>query len=256
MFPCSIGGLSCGGDDEAGSSDAPFGYLPIDAPIAIELSTDLESDQWQALEDRLLAGPLSPESVGDTLDLGPIPPPTSLEGFLRQATAFTGLSYDEHVEPLLGGELALAQIVSGDEDEDEAGYLAALDTGDGELARMVLEELELTEQGEHEGAAIFADESGYSQVAVDGDVLVLVAGMSPRVLARPRFRRLPWPPRSTASARGPVSKPRHSMRGTSTRKRCSASARISARYVSSRSRSRARARRRSPRSHGSPRSKR
>ena len=163
----------CGDDDEAGD-EGPLGYLPADAAVVLELSTDLESEQWQALEQQLLAGPLSPESVGDSLDLGPLPPPTSLDGFLRQAAAFTGLSWDDQIEPLLGGDRVVAQVL---EAVDEAQFVAALDTGDEDLARSVLEELELTEQDEHEGAAIFADESGTSQVALDGDVLVVTVGI-------------------------------------------------------------------------------
>lgn len=168
----TLGG--CGGDEEA-ASDAPVGYVPADSPALISLSTDLESEDWQALEDKLLAGPLSPESVGESLDLGPIPPPTSLEGFLRQLSALGGLDYDEDVEPLLGGSLVLA---AGPEtlSTDAESFVAVLGTGDGEVLRGVLESLELREAAEYEGAAIYTDESGFTQVAVDGDTLVFADG--------------------------------------------------------------------------------
>ena len=166
----------CGDDGEAGSgSAAPVGYVPADTPALIEITTDLESEQWQALEEQLLAGPLSPESLGETLELGALPPPTDLEGFIRQLSAFAGLDYDEDVEPLLGGSLVLAagpEAVGGEEDS----VVAALGGVDDEVLEGVLTALELSEQAEYEGASVYADESGFTQFAVDGDVIVYATG--------------------------------------------------------------------------------
>lgn len=179
MATASLAVAACGGGESAGGSlDTALRYLPADASQVIVASTDLDDDQWQALGSQLQRGELAPEpdiDLDDQPEEDAEPPPESIEDLLREDLAHEDISYDDEVKPLLGGDLVLGILGAPGVALDDLGegFVAALDTGDGEATRSLLEALGLREQGETSGAAVFGDAGDEAFVALDGDVLVV-----------------------------------------------------------------------------------
>lgn len=161
---------SCGGGGDGSDGDAldlALSYLPADATAVLVVSTDLGSEQYQR-GGELLVSRLLGEGQEDA-------DPGDVEELVRRAVdSSTELSYDVEIAPLLGNP-----VVFGTSDpegllfEGEPDGILALDTGDGEKLRDVIEGFpELEPAGEELGAELFSDESGLVWIAVDGDVLV------------------------------------------------------------------------------------
>ena len=116
-------------DDSSSSGDVndALAYMPAESALVAVIDTEIDGDQVQAFEDTL------GESLLDTSDI---------ESTLEEAAASTGLSYEDDVEPLLGGPLVIAA-------EEEAlfggevapGVVAALALDDEDAARDVLEKI-------------------------------------------------------------------------------------------------------------------
>lgn len=146
----------CGGSDDADSPlDEALGYLPADAPLALIVSTDLESQQFEDAED-----------TARGLPFGPI-----LLQQLQQRLEGGDVDFEQDIEPLLGNEAVVGiaeprSLLA----EDVEGFVAALKTEDADkledLARDGTEEA-----GEAEGAALYRDDDTF--LAVDDDVLVI-----------------------------------------------------------------------------------
>ena len=135
----------CGGSDDADSPlDEALGYLPEDAPLALIVSTDLESEQFEDAED-----------TARGLPFGPI-----LLRQLQQELEGGDVDFEEDIAPLLGNEgvVGIAEPRSLLA-EDVEGFVAALQTEDGDkledLARNGTEEA-----GEAEGADLYRDDDG------------------------------------------------------------------------------------------------
>lgn len=147
----------CGGDSDADSPlDEALGYLPDDAPLAVIVSTDLESDSFQAGEEavrNLPFGPLFIQQFEQQLEGGEV-------------------DFEEDVRPLLGND---AVIGVGDPRallaDDVEGFVAALQTRDGDKLRELLDR-ETEEIGEAEGATLYEGDDE-TVAAVKDDVLIL-----------------------------------------------------------------------------------
>ncbi len=158
------GGGASGGTDSLGDS---LGYLPDDAPLVAVLSTDLDSDHYAALDDKL-----------DTIGV-----PGGVEDRLREAVeeeteaGAEPLSYEEDVRPLLGEDLVVgvtgaAALASGE------GLVAAIEVGDSDKLAALLESpyFELRRDGEAEGADLYRPEDSdedSTAVALDDETLVV-----------------------------------------------------------------------------------
>ena len=151
----------CGGDDDSsGPLDAGLAYLPADSPFAVAIDTDLEGDQYKALDSILGRFPFGDKTVkeliGDHL-----------------ADAASGVTCEQAGEALLGtpfvvGALDVASFV-GDEQNDD--FVAALETDDEDALDNLVDESGAKETGETAGATKYED--GGTIFAVDGAMVVL-----------------------------------------------------------------------------------
>lgn len=175
----AVGGLAIAGCGDEESSSASLAnvlsYFPADAGSVTVVSTDLESDQVEALDEtvgRRLLGERLEVILQSLIEEGDEPEDGAEDG--------EEVSFDDDVEPLLGGPLAVgtrhpsglaAGVVTGAPDSE---FLAVLETRDGDRARAVVQELlGLERAGEHNGATLY-EEAGDPRplVAVDGDTLL------------------------------------------------------------------------------------
>ena len=151
---------ACGGGAPAGGLGDTLGYFPAEAGLVVAVSTDLDDEQFEVLENELTR-PLFGQSV-DTL--------------LRLGADQAGLSYEDDVEPLLGRELLVgtqARELGGDEDP---GLTVVFQATDGERLRETLGRLGAQEVGEEDGATFYVVPIVDVALALDGDVLVAARG--------------------------------------------------------------------------------
>lgn len=159
---------SCGEEDSGSPLDEALGYLPADAAVAIAISTDLESEQYQNLDNALQRF-----GVVGGLD-------TAVGGALE----YSDVSFSSEIEPLLGDELVvgLSDVPSGlivpEGESSNLAFTAAMRTADGAAVEELLTgpgELKVIE--EVAGATVYGYEgeegSPAPQVAVEGDVVVV-----------------------------------------------------------------------------------
>lgn len=157
LVPVALALAGCGQDGAPAGGDG-LGYVPRDTPLVAVVSTDLDSDDWRALDGRV---------VRPNADAG-------IEELLRGFVEDTPLSWEDDVEPLLGGDLVVGQVEGTPlPGERDASSVLALDTGDGDRLRRVLGKLAVRRVGEHRGAALYGEDADDVWAAVDGDVLLL-----------------------------------------------------------------------------------
>ena len=146
----------CGGDDGADSPlDDALGYLPADAPLVLMLSTDLESDQYEAADamvDKVPLGRLLLDRLKDEVEGGDV-------------------DFEEDIQPLLGNDAVLGVPTPRELLADDVGFVGALKTEDGDrLEDLIAEDSEKI--GDEGDATLYRADDG-DVAAVDGDVLVV-----------------------------------------------------------------------------------
>jgi hypothetical protein len=121
----------CGADDGPGASDA-VALAPRDTVALIELQSDLDSEQWQAVQALLDRFPDGDKVLGE----------------LTETLAAEGLSLEEDVDPALGERLVVVVRLRGEQEPDVVA-LTQPDDG-GKLRRLVAradDELDLRDVG-------------------------------------------------------------------------------------------------------------
>ena len=159
----SLAIAGCGGDDggEASSPlDAGLGYLPEDAPLVITINTDVDGEQFQALE-----------SIARKFPFG-----GQLRGQLLEELEIGGSDFEENVEPILGNEFVVGatDVVSIVDDAEDSDFVAAIQAQDADALERLVEGEGAERQGESSGADLYEDSDG-DTFAIEDDVLV-VAG--------------------------------------------------------------------------------
>jgi Protein of unknown function (DUF3352) len=153
------GAAGCGGDDGSGGVGSALSYVPAETPFAVAIDTDLEGDQYQALDSILNRFP-----GADTIK-------ALLESQLSMGQE--GVDFDEDLKPLLGepAVISATDVSSFLSDSDESGFVAALEVSDTDALDSLIEKTKAQERGEVAGATVYQDEDTF--FAVDGDVVVL-----------------------------------------------------------------------------------
>jgi hypothetical protein len=145
----------CGGDESGSPLDTALSYLPRDAVFAAALDTDVDGDQYRALNSLLdefaFAGQVREQ----------------LQEQLRQAS---GGRFDEDVRPLLGNP-AVVGVTQAPEEEVEP--VLAMQTADEEKLNQLVERRDARELGEAAGATLYQE--GETFFAVEGDVIVFAS---------------------------------------------------------------------------------
>jgi hypothetical protein len=164
---CAAAFVGCGGgNDPAERLDDTLGYFPANAGVVAVARADLDDEQFERFDRRFVR----PDVQG------------GLEGLLKAFAADQGLSYEDDIEPLLGGELVVGtQSDEGLLAEGDPELVGALRVPDPEDLRRLLEKLGLEEAGEAHGADLY-EGFDFVHVALEGDVLVVAR--TPETLER------------------------------------------------------------------------
>ncbi len=152
----------CGGDDGSGGPlESALAYVPPNTPFAIAIDTDLDGDQYKAVDEILGRFP-GGDSIGRSLQ-------EEIEG------SSEGLSYEEDVRPLLGNPFVVsatdpASFLGDSEDED---FVAAIQVEDKDALDGLIEKTDPQERGEVSGATVYEDDGTF--FAVEDEVVVFGA---------------------------------------------------------------------------------
>lgn len=145
----------CGGESgEPHELDGTLGYFPADASIVVVVTTDLDGDQLERLDRKIVR----PESGGE-----------SIEDLMRGLAEELQLSWEDDIKPLLGNPL-----VAGTQSSVElAGISAALRVPDEQKLRDVVEKIPgATREGEANGADLYEAEAGIA-LAIEDDFFIV-----------------------------------------------------------------------------------
>ena len=120
---------ACGGDDEATTSlDSALSYLPKESPFAVAIDTNLDDDQYKAVDSILGRFPIDTPSVKE---------------LLREELTGDGsqVDFEQDVEPILGnpfviGATDVASFLDSAETQD---FVAALEAKDKEALDNLIE---------------------------------------------------------------------------------------------------------------------
>ena len=147
----------CGGDDSGSPLGTALSYLPPDAPFAMVIETDVESDQYGQVRDLIRKFPFGGQA----------------ESQLKQQLERTGANYEDDIRPLLGNPavIGIADVRSITSGSGDPPFVAAVQVEDEDTLNRLIEEGSLRESGEESGATIY--ESDGNLLAVEGDVVVL-----------------------------------------------------------------------------------
>ena len=150
---CLLAG--CGSGDSAAPLDASLSYVPKSTPFAVAIDTDLEGEQWRAVDSVLKRFPLgldAEEALGSFLDE-------------------QGVSFGRDVKPVLGNPFVVSassaeSFVNGGGDR----FVAAIKVDDQDKLDALIERTGARESGEAAGATLYED--GDTVFAVDDGVVV------------------------------------------------------------------------------------
>jgi hypothetical protein len=151
----------CGGDSESGSPfDSALSYLPKNAPFAVAIDTDLEGDQYQALDSLLKKFPFS----GQIKD--------SLRQELEQGS---NVDFDDDVKPLLGNPfvVGVTDVAAFRHDTGDTPFVAAIKAKDGDALDNLIDKTKPKKTGEESGATVYQEDD--SVFAVEGDTVIFAA---------------------------------------------------------------------------------
>jgi hypothetical protein len=160
LAAAAVVAAGCGGDDDPGGGlESSLAYVPADTPFVVAFETDVEGDQYQALDDIL----------------GRFPGGGSLrEQLLRELEeGQEDVSYEEDVRPLLGNPFVVsgtdpASLIDGTGDTP---FVAAIQVADADALDRLIEKTGPEESGEVAGATVYGDDG--ASFAVEDDMLVL-----------------------------------------------------------------------------------
>jgi hypothetical protein len=151
----------CGGDGGSGGAGEALKYVPTDSPFVVSIDTDLEGEQWQALDSIL----------------NRFPGADAIKNLLKAQLSLgqEGVDFDKDIKPLLGNPAVVSatDVSSFLSDTDESGFVAALQVKDKDALDSLIEKTGAEKQGEVAGATEYQDSGTYFAVADD---VVVLAG--------------------------------------------------------------------------------
>jgi hypothetical protein len=159
LAAAAVLGAGCGGDDSSGGSlESALAYMPTDTPFVVAIESDVEGEQYQALDDILGRFP-----GGDTVK----------QRLLQELEeGEERVSYEDDVKPLLGNPF----VVSGTDaaaligSEGDTPFIAAVEVADTDALDRLIEKTKPEERGETAGATLYGDDGSF--FAVEDDMVV------------------------------------------------------------------------------------
>jgi Protein of unknown function (DUF3352) len=148
----------CGGGGDSGSAlDSALSYLPKDAPFAVAIDTDLDGDQYQALQDLIKKFPFG----GQLQD--------SLRQQLEQGS---NVDFNDDVKPILGNPLVVGgtgtPLITSS--SGGAGFVGAMQAKDQGALDDLIDKTKPKKTGEESGATIY--EANGTVFAVKDDTVI------------------------------------------------------------------------------------
>ncbi|HZG48236.1 MAG TPA: DUF3352 domain-containing protein [Thermoleophilaceae bacterium] len=156
----SLIAAGCAGDeDSSGPLDAALAYLPAETPFAAAIDTDLDGDQYEAVDSLLGKFPLGVESVEEALA-------GQLSGGEQD------VDFREDVKPLLGNPFVVGatDVRSFTDDSEDDDFVGAIQVEDEDALERLLDETKPSERGERSGATVYEDAG--TVFAVEEDMVV------------------------------------------------------------------------------------
>ena len=156
---------ACGGDDEqTGPLGSALSYLPKETPFAVAIDTNLDGDQYKAVDSILAKFPIDAPS---------------LKNLLRDELTGEGsnVDFEEDVEPILGNPFVVGatDVTSFLDSGETQDFVAAIKAKDQDALDNLIEKTDPREVGEVAGATKYED--GGTFFAVKDD-MVIFAGSS------------------------------------------------------------------------------
>jgi hypothetical protein len=150
----------CGGGDSGSALDDALSYLPKDAPFAMAIDTDVEGDQYKALQALLEKFPF-----GDQVR-------ESLREQLEQSSG--GVRYDEDIRPLLGNPFVVgATDARSLTQSDNPSFVAAVRAKDEDALGNLVDKTKPRKTGEAFGATLYDDDG--TAFAIKDDMAIFAA---------------------------------------------------------------------------------
>jgi Protein of unknown function (DUF3352) len=149
----------CGGDESTGGGlEEALSYVPKDTPFAVAIDTDLDGDQYQAVEEILKRFPGGTSIVDN------------LEGSIESGDE--GVDFGEDVRPLLGNPFVVSatDITSFLDSSEDDDFVAAIQVSDSEALDRLIDKTKPDEQGEVAGATVYEDDGSF--FAVEDEMVV------------------------------------------------------------------------------------
>jgi hypothetical protein len=142
----------CGGGSDSGSPlDSALSVLPKDASYAVAIDTNLDGDQFQALDKLVGKFPFSGQIK------------ESLRGQLEQSSG--GLNFDDDIKPVLGNPIVVGAVTANSSD-----VVAAMRAKDKDKLDDLVSKTKPQKTGEASGATLYKD--GDTVFAVKDDLIV------------------------------------------------------------------------------------
>jgi hypothetical protein len=149
----------CGDEEAAGPLDEALGHLPAEAPFAVAIDTNLDGDQYRAL-DRIA---------------GKFPFGDQAKGALRDSLEDEeGVDFERDIRPLLGNPFVVGGVDPRNVDGKDNDFVAAIQVKDESKLGDLVEKSKANDVGERAGATIYREPDG-DTYAVKDDVLVVAS---------------------------------------------------------------------------------
>jgi hypothetical protein len=148
----------CGGGGDSGSAlDSALSYLPKDAPFAVAIDTDVEGDQYEALQALVKKFPFGEQAQ------------QSLRQQIEQAAS--GASYDDDIKPMLGNPFVVGATDPAAFGGDSGATVAAIQVEDTDALDELIDKAQVKQAGEESGATVYEGQAAV--FAVEDDMVVL-----------------------------------------------------------------------------------
>ena len=162
----------CGNSSSSSGLGDTLSYVPADTPFAVAIDTDLEGEQWSALDSIL----------------NRFPGADTIKGLLKSQLSMgqEGVDFDKDIKPLLGNPAVISATDVGSflSDADQSGFVAALQVKDKDALDSLIEKTGAKKDGEESGATVYRDDD--TSFAVNDDVVVLAGSRELLVAALKR----------------------------------------------------------------------
>ncbi len=150
----------CGGGEDSGSAlDSSLSFLPKDAPFAVAIDTDLDGDQYKAVQALLKKFPFGGQ-VQDSL--------------LQQLEQGSNVDFNDDVKPVLGNPLVVggtgAPLITGSSGDAGAGVVGAIQAKDKGALDDLIDKTKPNKTGEESGATIYEEDD--TVFAVKDDTVI------------------------------------------------------------------------------------